>query len=559
MEEFIVGIVLGALICVPIAALLIVFKRLLYICQPNEVLVFEGRRRTLPDGSRLDYTVIENGRGMRIPVLEQVKRLDLSTMTVDIQVSNAYSRGNIPLNVHAIANVKICGRPGIIDNALERFLGRSREEIREVAKETIEGALRGVLATLTPEQVNEERTTFVHALARDVEDDLNQLGLTIDTLNIQSVTDDVKYLDNIGRAQIAAVLRDAEVAESDNKREAEQSIADADARGRVADEQARANIQRSENDLRRVKADLEVRARSAEERTEQARFEARSRAEVQLQEVRARLERLRLQADEVLPAEAEREASRLLAEGQSAAITAKGDASAEALRLVSEIWTQAGANAEDIFVLQEIEALLEEVAGRLKNVKISRVNLIDGGDGASLGKLAAAYPAMIGTVFATLEETTGINIKDILRRESKGRVRMPRRVAERPASDAQAPMESVFRSPRYGERLAEEELGEKTQSRASVRHSLAEEEAADSSARLDEELQAIRERVDNAQRETDDRRRQASEQAPNSPSTPEKSASRVTQRIVLDEPVPGANQQRGPRRSPSDSDQGEDQ
>lgn len=503
-EDFIIGLVIGAFICVPIAVMLLVFKRLLYICQPNEVLVFEGRKRTLPDGSKLDYTVIENGRGMRIPVLENVRRLDLSTMTVHIQVSNAYSRGNIPLNVHAIANVKICGRAGIIDNALERFLGRSREEIRAVAKETIEGALRGVLATLTPEQVNEERTTFVHALARDVDDDLNQLGLTIDTLNIQSVTDDVTYLDNIGRAQIAAALRDAEVAESNNLREAEQCIADANARGRVAHEHAQGNIQRSENDLRRVRADLEARARSAEERTEQAKYEARARAEIKLQEVRSRLERLRLQADEVLPAEAEREASRLLAEGQSAIIGAEGEAAAEAMRLVSEVWKQAGENAEDIFVLQEIENLFSSIASRLDKVKVSKVQLIDGGDGASLGKLAAAYPAMISSVFDTLSETTGIEIKDILRRESRGVVRMPRRSSDKPEASYSQGRENIFRAPAYGERLDDVELQVSSKdSEPTSKSSTASESSTQ--ARLEDELKKIRSSVESAKEETESR------------------------------------------------------
>jgi flotillin len=399
--------------------------------------------------------------------------------------------------VHAIANVKICGKPGIIDNALERFLTRDQEEIREVAKETIEGALRGVLATLTPEQVNEERTTFVHALARDVEDDLNQLGITIDTLNIQSVSDDVSYLDNIGRAQIAAVLRDAEVAESDNRREAEQRIADAEARGQVADEQARGNIQRSENDLPRVKADLEAKARSAEERTEQAKYEARARAEVKLQEVRSQLQRLRLQADEVLPAEAEREAARLLAEGESAIISAEGEASAEAMRLVSEVWKQAGENAEDIFILQEIESLFAEIAGRLEHVKVNKVHLIDGGDGASLGKLAAAYPAMISSVFDLIADTTGVELKDILKRESKGRVRMPRR--DKSEEDTYAAKDdNRFRSPRYGDRLDEVEL----EHRVDDAELLSAQDASSADSRLNEELDEIRSRVESVRKET---------------------------------------------------------
>ena len=416
MNDIALGLGLGLGAFAFLYVCLLVLKNFLYICKPTEVLVFEGRPQTLPDGNRLQYTVIHAGIGIRKPFIENVRRLDLSTMTVDIHVANAYSRGNIPLSIHAIANVKICNRAGVIDNALERFLGRDRGEISQVAKETIEGALRGVLARLTPEQVNEERATFTQELTSDVEDDLNRLGLTIDTLNIQSVTDNANYLDRIGRSRIAEVLRDAEVAESNNRREAEQRVAEAMARGQVAREHAQANIQRAENDLRRVRADLEARARSAEETTEQAAFEARARAEVALQEVRAEMERLRLQADEVLPAEAQKIAAQLAAEGESSSISAQGNATAQALRMMTEAWSAAGANAEDIFLLQQLEPLMLQVAERLKGIRVHTINLVDGGDGATLGQLAGAYPAMVASVFESVEATTGINIREILAR-----------------------------------------------------------------------------------------------------------------------------------------------
>ena len=402
------------------AFLLIKFlQSFLYICKPNEVLVFQGRKSRLADGMTRDYTVLTHGRSVRIPIIEVVRRIDLQTMTVDVNVANAFSRGAIPLNVYAIANVKICARPGIIDNALERFLDRHPNEIRDVAKETIEGALRGVLAKLTPEQVNEERSTFIAALAQDVEDDLNQLGLTIDTLNIQSVTDNVSYLDNIGRSRIASARMHAEVAESNKRREAEEVVAAANSAGAVARERALAEIQRSENNLRREKADLEARARSAEEQTEQAALEARARAEVQLQEVRTELQRLRLYANEVIPAEARQYTSRLAAEGESAVILARGEAQAEALQLVAQAYRDIGENAEDIFVLEQLDTILKLVAAKIGEVEVANVNLVDRGDGETLGRLAGAYPAMVANVLESVAELTGVDVRTILSRKAR--------------------------------------------------------------------------------------------------------------------------------------------
>ena len=141
--------------------------------------------------------------------------MDMRTMPVPIEVINAYARGGTPLSIQAIANVKISSDPIIVRNAIERFLDRGTDEIRRVARETLEGNLRGVVATLTPEQLNEDRLEFAERIANDVSDDLAKLGLHLDTLKIQSVSDDVDYLDSIGRKQIAMILRDAEMAESD--------------------------------------------------------------------------------------------------------------------------------------------------------------------------------------------------------------------------------------------------------------------------------------------------------------------------------------------------------
>lgn len=419
MDPLVVGALVGVGILAFFFLSIMFLKSFLFICRPHEILVIEGRKTQLPDGSTRDYAVIDSGRVIRIPVIENIRSMDLSTMTVDMHIQNAFSRGNIPLTVHAIANVKIYRRSGVIDNALERFLGRSQAEIQQVAKETIEGALRGVLARLTPEQVNEERATFVHVLAHEVEEDLNQLGLTIDTLNIQSVTDSVNYLDNIGRERIANVLMQAEVAESNTKREADEVAASAEASGKVAREEATANIRRAENSLRSERASLDGRARKIEERTEQAPIEARARAEIELQDKLAQVARLKLQADEVIPAEAHQVASRLEAEGVAASILAQGEATAESLRLIADAWKDAGENAEDIMMLEQVDDLLQQVATRIGEVEIEKVNLVDGGDGATLGRLAGAYPQMVSSVFDSVAATTGLSLRDVLQRPTK--------------------------------------------------------------------------------------------------------------------------------------------
>ena len=219
MDELITAICLAGGLGFGLLASVAILRQFLFICRPNEVLIFSGRKRQMADGSEVGYRLVFGGRTVRVPLLERVDSMDLSALPLDLHVANAYSKGGIPLNLHAIANVKISSDPAVIMNAVERFLGRDPAEIRRVAKESLEGHLRGVLARLTPEEVNEDRLKFANALLDEAEDDLKKLGLQLDTLRVLNVYDDVKYLDSIGRERIANVLMVADIAESKAKSE----------------------------------------------------------------------------------------------------------------------------------------------------------------------------------------------------------------------------------------------------------------------------------------------------------------------------------------------------
>jgi len=263
-----------------------VVKSMLHICPPNEVLIFSGRRKKLSDGSSRGFRTVLGGRGMRIPIIETVSRMSVNIMEVPIAIRGAYSKGGIALNVDAIANVKISSDPVVIGNAIERFLGRDPNEIRRVAKETLEGHLRGVLAKLTPEEINEDRLKFADELSSESEQDLKKLGIHLDTFKIQHVSDDKHYLDSIGREAIANVIRDAEMAESDATRSAEQSEAENRSRCNVVKANVEANISKMVNELRKVQAELDSKVRAEEEITLASAREARVRAEQELQKVR---------------------------------------------------------------------------------------------------------------------------------------------------------------------------------------------------------------------------------------------------------------------------------
>jgi flotillin len=392
-------------------ALLIWFiNNFLCICNPNEILVLSGRKYKNKDGQEVGYRVIFGGRTIRIPILETIKRMDLRTMAVPIEISNAYAKGGTPLQIQAIANVKISSNPAITGNAIERFLDRNRAEIARVARETLEGNLRGVVATLTPEQLNEDRLQFAERIAQDVDDDLVRLGIHLDTLKIQSVSDNVDYLNSIGRKQIAQILRDAEIAESNAKGEADRVEAQCEQEAQVAKTQARTIIQEKENELRKIKAELEQQARSEEERTKAAANEARAKAEQQLQTIRAQLERLRLEADEVLPAEAQKQAQELKAKGDAAVLAENASAAALVNELLAQVWQETGTDASEVFYIQQIEMVLREAAKIPGRLKLEQVNVIDSGDGKSLACLVNAYPEIFRQFLDRVDDTLGIKV-----------------------------------------------------------------------------------------------------------------------------------------------------
>lgn len=394
--------------------LVLFLKGLLFICAPNEVLIVIGRKSRMDDGTVRGFRPYFSGRVFRIPIIESIARMGLNTMEVPIQIRGAYSKGGIPMNVDAIANIKISSDPNIIGNAIERFLGRDISEIRRVSKETLEGHLRGVLAKLTPEEVNEDRLKFAEELSRESEEDLVKLGLHVDTLKIQHVTDDVRYLSSIGREAIANVVKEAEMAESDWHRVAELAEASNQGRAKVAQANVEANVVRMRNDLRRQIADMDSQVKSEEERTLAAAKEARAVAEKALQQVRAELEGLRLQVERVLPAEAKQEAEQYAARGEAAIIRERGRAVAEALHLLHEAWNKAGASALQIALIEDIEKIMATAVAGVQRMKIQGVHVIDSGQGETLAKYAMGYPQMLEATFQALDRLTGLNVPEIL-------------------------------------------------------------------------------------------------------------------------------------------------
>jgi flotillin len=395
-------------------ALSVIISRLLYICSPNEVLIFSGGQRA-SQGRSVGYRVIKGGRAVRIPLLEAVDRMDLTNMPIEVSVQGAYSKGGIPLNVHGIANLKIAGEPPVLDNAVERFLGVGRKEIMDVAKEALEGNLRGVLATLTPEEINQDKIKFAQSLLTEAEDDLRRIGIELDTLKIQDVNDEVGYLDSIGRRQSAEVQKTALIAEARSKAEAAVQAAHNHRDTELSRLEAQLGTLKADNARRLTDAETRISALVAEARGQVASKLARAEADVEVQKARVEQVRRQLQADVLEPARARKAAAEANAKGAASQIIEQGRATAAAMDEIALSWHQVGDKARNVFLMQKVDGLMRQVMDTVSGLKVEKLTVLGGIGG---GNGAAPNGDVTGRIIAASEQlkaATGVDLFSAVR------------------------------------------------------------------------------------------------------------------------------------------------
>ena len=385
-------------------AFVVMLRQLYFICQPSEVLIFAGLSRTTGDGRKVGYRTVRGGSALRIPVLEDVMRLDLSNMIIELRVENAYSKGGIPLNVAGVANIKISGDEPGIHNAIERLIGKSQDEIRHIAKETLEGNLRGVMASLTPEQLNEDKVTFARTLLEEAEDDLQKLGLVLDTLQIQNISDDVRYLDSIGRKQLVELKRDSRIAEAE---------ATSQSAVKQAENSRITSLRRLDKELAVATANAQKRVKDALTRRDAVVAEveaevgaelARAEAELPVQQERIKQVMQQLEADVIAPAESECQTMMAEAKGAAASIVEQGRSQAEGLQDLVTSLKRSGSDAKRLFLLQKLEPLLTMLSDTVQPIEVEEVALI--------GEREGQMNLSIATLLRQLQDSTGLRFQN---------------------------------------------------------------------------------------------------------------------------------------------------
>ncbi len=260
IETLIAICVIVVVLFAAVAAILSRYRK----CPSDKVMVIYGKVGTDKDGQARSAKCIHGGAAFIVPIIQSYQYLDLTPISINVDLKNALSKQNIRVDVPSRFTVGISTEPGIMQNAAERLLGLKMMEIQELAKDIIFGQLRLVIATMDIEEINTDRDKFLVAVSNNVEIELKKIGLRLINVNVTDINDESGYIDALGKEAAAKAINDAKksVAEKDRDGAIGEANAKKDQRIQVA--AANAAAIEGENDAKIAVAQSEAFRRQKE-------------------------------------------------------------------------------------------------------------------------------------------------------------------------------------------------------------------------------------------------------------------------------------------------------
>ncbi|MEM9919373.1 MAG: SPFH domain-containing protein [Bacteroidota bacterium] len=400
-------------------------------CPSDKILVIYGKTghgaaRTLAGGASFVW-----------PVIQDYEYLDLTPISIDVDLRGALSKQNIRVNVPSRFTVGVSTQEGVMQNAAERLLGKTTAQIRDISKDILFGQLRLVVATMDIEEINADRDKFLSNVSTNVGAELRKIGLSLINVNITDIQDESGYIEALGKEAAAKAINDAKmsvaeknrdgsIGEAKARKDQRIQVSAADAQAKVGEADAEAKAIEGENTAkisiaqsnaeRQVKEAESLRLATAAEKIQAAKaLEESYVAETEAEEARAKREMATKEADIIvraqidkrkieIDAEAEAEQIRRLAKGEADAIFLKREAEAKGMYEIlsrqaegfQKIVEAANGDSRDavlMMIADKLEDLVKTQVEAIKNIKIDKVTVWEGGsnegDGNSTSKFVS--------------------------------------------------------------------------------------------------------------------------------------------------------------------------
>lgn len=411
------GIIAIALAIFFLFIILISFIRRYKRCPSDKILVVYGKV-----GTGQSARCIHGGAAFIWPVIQDYQYLDLTPISLEVNLVNALSKQNIRVNVPSRFTIGIATEDGVMQNAAERLLGLQLEQIQDIAKEIIFGQLRLVVASMDIEEINSDRDKFLSNISHSVEAELRKVGLKLINVNITDIHDESGYIEALGkeaaahaineaRKSVAEKTRDGSIGEANAQQDERTQVAAANAKAVEGENIAKINIANSDSLRRQREAEVD-RVATASEKVQSAKaLEESYAAEREAEVARSERERSTQIADIIVPAEidkqkveidAEAEAERIRrqAKGEADAILFKAQAEAKGIfeiltkqaQGLDQIVKAAGndsQNAALLLIADKLPELVKLQSEAIKNIKIDKITVWENGSSAD-GKTATS-------------------------------------------------------------------------------------------------------------------------------------------------------------------------
>jgi flotillin len=424
-------------------------------CPSDRILVVYGKVGRGAESESRSAKCIHGGAAFIWPVIQSYQFLDLTPISIEINLKSALSKQNIRVDVPSRFTVGISTEPAVMTNAAERLLGLTQDSISNLAKDIIFGQLRLVVATMEIEEINSNRDKFLAAVSSNVEAELKKIGLKLINVNVTDINDESGYIEALGKEAAAKAIndakksvaeknRDGEIGQAEAHQEQRVQVAKADAVAVEGENIAKITIANSDADRREKEAEARRKAVAAEKVMEAKALEEAYAAEKEAEVARALREKATQTANVVVSAEIDKqkveidaeavaEQTRRIAKGEADAIYMKMEAQAKGIfEILSKqaegfdhLVKAAGNNSKDavmLMIADKLPELVKTQVDAIKNIKIDKVTVWETGNGKD-GKTSTAnfMQGMLGSIppLDDVFKSAGLELPDILKGSTK--------------------------------------------------------------------------------------------------------------------------------------------